>query len=138
MASALSFSGGLSSSFAQSAANQAYSENIKKLTDNIPEFYKAAQNKKESDLSLLLSQISKSQDLEKGEYNKWRDGIDDYYTDLNYYYSKYNNLSKSDYNKYLDNIELWLKDREYYYKKLIDAQKQKNTENDLEYKWAKI
>ena len=138
LASALNLTGNNASSFSQIAANQAYAENIKGLTDKIPELYETANEKKNDEMKNLLSKIEAASSLEKAEYDKWRDTIDDYYTDLNYYYTKYNNLSKADYEKYTDNIELWLKDRQYYYDKLIDAQNQKNKEEELKIKWAKV
>lgn len=138
LAAALNLSGGNLSTFAQTAANQAYNENLKGLTDKIPELYEASNKQKQNELNSLLSKIETANSLNKAQYDIWRDSIDDYYTDLNYYYTKYNNLSKADYEKYIDNIELWLKDRSYYYEKLLDAQNQKNKEAELEYKWAKL
>ena len=138
LAASLEATKGNASSFAQIAANQAFSENLKGLTDKIPDFYETAENRKSEEVKNLLSKIEAASSLEKAEYDRWRETLDDYYTDLNYYYTKYNNLSKADYEKYTDNIELWLKDRQYYYDKLLDAQNQKNKEEELKIKWAKV
>lgn len=78
LGAAAAASGGLPSSYAQTAASQAGNYYAAQLTDKIPELQQLAYQKYLNDYNMLLSDLGVVQGQEASDYNK-------YLTDLNQY-----------------------------------------------------
>lgn len=69
--------GGLASSYAGQAAQQAYDSYLSKAADKIPELYNLRYNEWKDRNSQLLNQIQLAQELDNSSYNRGRDTIAD-------------------------------------------------------------
>ncbi len=131
MANAAALTGGYGSSYAVTAGNEAYQSYLAELQNIIPALYESAYGRYQDAYRDILDELGLLNDLDAGEYEKYRDEVADYYADLNYYYQQYNDLSEKEYQQYLTDLEQWGKDRDYYYQKQQDEQAQKNWEAEF-------
>ena len=102
MGQAAALTGGYGSSYAQGVGQQTYQGYLQQLNDKVPELYQLAleqYNRKGED---LLNQYSLYTDRENTEYNRHRDDVGDYYTNLDYLTNQYQNERNFDYGKYSD------------------------------------
>lgn len=93
--------------------------------------YQSAYDRYRDSYGDVLEQLGLLQELDAGEYEKYRDTVADYYSDLNYYYRQYGDLSEREYQQYLTDLEQWAADRDYYYQKQQDEQAQANWEGGI-------
>ncbi len=80
-ASASARTGGYGSSYAQTAAQQAYGEYMAGLAAKIPELYKLALDRYSAEGDELQRQLNAVSDREKTDYDRWRDGVGDWETE---------------------------------------------------------
>jgi hypothetical protein len=104
MANAAALTGGYGSSYASTAGNLAYQENMSQLNNVIPQLYQMAYDKYNTDLSNQRADLSMYQDLENTDYGRYRDSMSDWNTDRGYYTDYYNNEYNKDYGQYRDNV----------------------------------
>lgn len=78
--------GGMASSYAETAGQQAYNNYMGALADKIPELRQLAYEMYQDDLNYDLQKLGVLQGLESTNYGRYRDNISDYYTDRNYNY----------------------------------------------------
>ena len=104
MANAAALTGGYGSSYASTAGNLAYQENMSQLNNVIPQLYQMAYDKYNTDLSNRRADLSMYQDLENTDYGRYRDSMSDWNTDRGYYTDYYNNEYNKDYGQYRDNV----------------------------------
>lgn len=102
--------GGLASSYATSAAQQAGSYYGAKLGDKIPELYKLAYEVYLDGAEADIRNLQLLSDLEGNEYQHYRDSVEDMYRD-----------AETDYKKYLDELEAQRYETEQEYEKGRDA-----------------
>ena len=84
MGQAAGLTGGYGSSYAQSVGQQQYDAYLKQLNDNIPEYYQLARDAYDAEGNRLLEQYQLTGDLRDNEYNRYRDSLSDYWTNVNY------------------------------------------------------
>lgn len=84
MGQAAGLTGGYGSSYAQSVGQQQYDAYLKQLNDNIPEYYQLARDAYDAEGDRLLEQYQLTGDLRDDEYNKYRDSVSDYWTNVDY------------------------------------------------------
>lgn len=130
MGNAAALSGGYGNSYAQTVGQQTYQGYLQELNDVIPELRNAAYQMYQDEGNKMLTDISLLQGMDESDYGRYRDDVNDYYTDLNYYYNKYNDMSESEYNRYLNDVSAWENDRAYWYTKQQDEQSQSNWEKE--------
>jgi hypothetical protein len=104
MGQAAALTGGYGNSYAATAGNLAYQENMSHLNDVIPELYNAAMNKYNQDLSNQRADLSMYQGLEDTDYGRYRDSVADYNTDRDFYSQDYYNKYNQDYGQYRDTV----------------------------------
>ena len=104
MANAAALTGGYGSSYAQTAGNLAYQENMANLNNVIPQLYEMAYNKYNTDLDNQRADLSMYQGLEDSDYGRYRDSVSDWNGDRDFYTNNYNNERNFDYTKYQDNV----------------------------------
>lgn len=85
MASAAAMTGGLPSSYAVGAAQQAGNVYSAAMADKVPELYKLAYDKYLNELDIAASKVSMVGNAMNTEYNRYIDSRDQYNTDRDYY-----------------------------------------------------
>ena len=114
--------GGLASSYAESAAQQTYNNYMAALADKIPELQQLAYSMYQDELSNQRSDLSMLQALESGDYEKYRDLLAQWNADRSFDYGTHRDSvadgqwqKNFDYNKSQDAIANDWKEREWAY-----------------------
>ena len=81
---ASALTGGYANSYAQTAGQQAYNNQIQKLNDIVPELYKLAYTKYTDETKDLYNRLSALSDADQTEYDRYRDSVSDWYNCLLY------------------------------------------------------
>lgn len=126
VANATALTGGYSNSYAVTAGNEAYNEQLNKLNSIALELYDRAYEKYKNDGNDLVDKIRLLRDSDNDDYSKYRDSLSDYYKDGDYLLSKLTSLSESDYKAFLELVNAYESDRDYEYKKYLEALEQQN------------
>lgn len=104
MGQASGLTGGYGSSYAQSVGQQQYDAYLQKLNDNIPELYQMAASRYDQEGQDMLNQYNMASDAQSKEYDRYRDALSDYWTNVNYLTGRadtaYENGSSNWYNSY--------------------------------------
>ena len=82
MGRAAAMTGGYGNSYAQSVGQQAYSAELQKVNEMLPELYRLALDTHNSNLQGLYDQASLLAGMEDQDYGRYRDTVSDYYTQL--------------------------------------------------------
>lgn len=106
--------GGYGNSYSQAAGQQAYQSYLQGLNDKVPELYQLALDKYTQEGTDLYNRYSMLNAQEGQDYDRYRDRVSDYNTDLNTAYNIYANERSNDYSKYTD-------DRSFDYNQYVDA-----------------
>lgn len=106
MGQAAAMTGGFGNSYAQSVGQQTYQGYLQGLNDKVPELYQLALNQYNQEGQNLKDQASMLDSLVQQDYEKYRDTVSDYYTELQYLTDRADTLSKDEYDRYLDDINL--------------------------------
>lgn len=134
LGAAAAASGGIASSYANTAAAQAGNYYAAQMTDKIPELYQLAYNKYLSDYNMKLSDLGAVQGAEQSDYDKFLNELQQYNTnrtfDYNAWLDEYNminnnlqtasGLEQLEYTKYLNDLNQYNADREFNYGVLLD------------------
>ena len=134
LGAAAAASGGIASSYANTAAAQAGNYYAAQMTDKIPELYQLAYNKYLSDYNMKLSDLGAVQGAERSDYDKFLNELQQYNTnrtfDYNAWLDEYNminnnlqtasGLEQLEYTKYLNDLNQYNTDREFNYGVLLD------------------
>lgn len=134
LGAAAAASGGLPSSYAQTAASQAGNYYAAQLTDKIPELQQLAYQKYLNDYNMLLSDLGVVQGQEASDYNKYLTDLNQYNTDRDFDYGawldRYNmlgnnlqaglNMDAQELERYLAELQQYNTDRDFYYGQLLD------------------
>lgn len=134
LGAAAAASGGIPSSYANTAAAQAGNYYAAQMTDKIPELYQLAYNQYLNDYNMQLSDLGVVQGAEQSDYDKYLNELQQYNTDRAFDYNawldEYNmtkdqlqtaqGLEQLDYTKYLNDLQQFNTDREFNYGQLLD------------------
>ena len=96
--------GGYASSYAQTAGQQAYNNELGKLNDVIPELYQLAYSKYAREGDEMLKGIELANDAYKTRYDEYRDAMTDWRNDVARAQSMYEDQRDFDYRVYADDI----------------------------------
>lgn len=88
MGNAAALTGGYGSSYGTTAGSQAYDYYLSQLNDRVPELEQLAYQKYQDEGTALLNRLSALQAMEDQDYSRYRDQINDYYTDQTFNYQK--------------------------------------------------
>ena len=116
MGQASAMTGGDGNSYAQNVGQQAYQGYLQQLNNKIPELYNLALSKYQMEGDDLARQYSMLGTQENQDYNRYRDAVSDYNTELSRLQSAYDNERSFDYGQFID-------DRNYQYQQNSDKQK---------------
>ena len=121
MAQASARTGGFGNSYVNTIGQQTYQSYLNKAFDTIPELAEQAYKRYQDEGNQIINQVGLLQQLEQTDYSRYRDSVSDIMNDLEYAQKKYQFLSEQDLNYYKNNLDKWLQDRNYYYQKeLLD------------------
>lgn len=133
IANSSALTGGYSSSYAVTAGNESYNEQLNKLNDIALMLYDRAYEKYKDDGNSMVDKIRLLRDSDGADYAKYRDSLDDYYKSGDYLLSKFTLLSESDYKAFLEKIDAYESDREYEYQQYLEALEQQNFYDKLKF-----
>lgn len=88
MGNAASLTGGYGNSYAVTAGQQAYNSYMSKLSDKIPELEQRAYERYKDDEESAYKRLNTLIGLEKSDYGRYRDSVDDYNTNRDFEYNK--------------------------------------------------
>lgn len=118
--------GGLASSYAGTASQQAYNSYMQQLSDKVPELYQLAYSMYNDQDTKERNNIALIQALEDGDYNRYLDILSQYNTDRNLAYSQHQDqISQANtdrnfaYKLYQDQLSQYNTDKEYAYNKYL-------------------
>lgn len=102
MGQAQAMTGGYGNSYAQTVGQQTYQGYLQQLNDKIPELYQLALNQYNREGDELYKQYGLYADRENQDYNRYRDSVSDYNTELDRLTDDARYQSEMDYNRYQD------------------------------------
>lgn len=132
MGQAAALSGGYGNSYAQTVGQQTYQGYLQGLNDVIPELRNQAYQMYQDEGDRMNTNLGILQGLDESDYGRYRDTINDYYTELNYFYNKFADMTDFEYNKYATDLSAWQADRAYWYQKYYDEQQQANWQAEFD------
>ena len=97
--------GGLSSSYAGSVAQQSYNDYMQGLNDIVPELHKLAYSMYKDDEDSQRANVEMLRALEQGDYAKFQDLLAQYNTDRSFNYGVFSDARNFGYQQQRDNIE---------------------------------
>lgn len=98
--------GGIASTSAVSAANQARNKYNSLLSEKALELYDKAYSKYEDSLERLYKRLDAADELDDTEYSRYRDDVKDYENDRDYYHKKDKEIADGLYKSYTDDTKL--------------------------------
>lgn len=107
MGQAAALTGGYGNSYASTAGNQAYQAYLTQLNENIPEYYQLALDTYQRQGEDLYNRYGLLNAADQTAYERYRDAVSDYYTDLDYATNDYWNKYNADYGQYSDMLSYW-------------------------------
>ncbi len=104
---AQAMNGGYGSSYAQSAAQQTYQDNLQKINDAIPTFRNMAYEQYLNEGNEMLNKYSITSDAYNREYGQYRDDVADWQADRSFNYGMYSDERNFDYNQFAQERNYW-------------------------------
>ena len=126
MGQAAAMTGGYGNSYAQTVGQQTYQGYMQQLNDKVPELYQLAADQYAREGEDMLNQYSLLVNQDEQAYGRYRDGVDDYYTELDRLTEDARYKSEDEYGKYID-------DRNYKYQLDRDAVEDEQWERTFQY-----
>lgn len=144
LGAAAAASGGLPSSYAQTAAGQAGNYYAAQLTDKIPELWQLAYDKYLNDYNMMLSDLGVVQGQEDTDFDRYLTELNQFNTDRDFAYGswldRYNmlsnnlqtgmNLDSQEFDRYLAALQQYNTDRDFAYGQFIDEINDQTTDFD--------
>ena len=112
MGSAAAMTGGYGSSYATTAGQQAYDDYMQQWADRATDYYNMALQQYNSEMNNLNSKMSALRTADDTDYGRYRDTVNDWYTDRNYLTDKVNTQYDNEYGQYRDTVSDYYDDLE--------------------------
>ena len=106
MGQAAAMTGGYGNSYAQGVGQQAYQGYLQQLNDKVPELYKLALDKYNSEGNELYNQYSMLSSDRSTQYGEWNDAYNKLVADRDYYGNKYNTNYNREYGEWTDQFNM--------------------------------
>ena len=136
IANASALTGGYANSYAVSAGNQSYNNYLNNLNEIALDLYDRAYSLYNNESKLNQEKMNILNSLEKADYEKYNDSLNDYYKNGEYLLKKISNMSESEYEQFLTDLNSFEDDRDYNYQKYLDEVKQNQFLEELNFKKA--
>lgn len=118
--------GGMASSFAGSAGQQAYQDYLTRLNEQLPSFYDRAYQRYRDDRNDPYNQLGALNSAEDAAYGRYRDTVGDFLNERNYLNQNYQTEAERDYGRHRDAVADALNERSF-----LSQQAQQGEANDL-------
>ncbi len=128
--------GGYGSSYAVTAGNESYSNELSKLNSAALELYDRAYSVYKDKGESLYDSLDALRSMDSDDYKKYRDTVSDYYEDRDYLYKKLADMSDLEYEMFLDELDSWESDRDFSYKQYTDEIEKQQYEQNMAFKKA--
>ena len=112
MGSAAAMTGGYGSSYATTAGQQAYDDYMQQWADRATDYYNMALQQYNSEMNNLNNKMSALRTADDTDYGRYRDTVNDWYTDRNYLTDKVNTQYNNEYGQYRDTVSDYYNDLE--------------------------
>ncbi len=112
MGSAAAMTGGYGSSYATTAGQQAYDDYMQQWADRATDYYNMALQQHNSEMNNLNNKMSALRTADDTDYTRYRDTVNDWYTDRNYLTDKVNTQYDNEYGQYRDTVSDYYNDLE--------------------------
>lgn len=122
--------GGYGNSYAQTAGQTAYNGYMDKLNDVITNLEDRAYGRYQDQDNKTLNSLNVMQGLENTDYSRYRDALNDYYTNRDYFTNQYNNERSFDYGKYTDLLNSYMNNAQFQNTDYWNMVGQENTDRD--------
>ena len=104
---AAQLTGGYGSSYATTAAQQAYQGQLQQLNNIIPELYQQARQAYNDEGDMLMAQYGAVGDAYNREYGEYQDAYNRWLAERDYAQDRYSDERNFDYGSYSDKLNLW-------------------------------
>lgn len=125
--------GGYGSTYAQAVGQQAYDNYMSQLGDKTLDIYDRVYNQYLQEGQELYNQLGMVNNQDSIDYGRYRDSVNDYYNDLNYYAGRYDSSYGQDFGEYQTDLAAQQWAEEYAYQKTQDALAQQNWQAEFDY-----
>lgn len=133
IANATALTGGYANSYAVSAGNQAYNNHLNNLNEIALDLYDRAYSVYQDEGKINLEKLGVLNDLDKSDYSKYNDALNNYYKNGEYLLKKLSDMSESEYERFLDEMKFYETDRDYNYQKYLDELEQQQFYDELNF-----
>lgn len=133
IANATALTGGYANSYAVSAGNQAYNNHLNNLNEIALDLYDRAYSVYQDEGKINLEKLGVLNDLDKSDYSKYNDAVNNYYKNGEYLLKKLSDMSESEYERFLDEMKFYETDRDYNYQKYLDELEQQQFYDELNF-----
>lgn len=125
--------GGYGSTYATAAGQQAYDNYLSQLGDKTLNIYDRVYQQYLNEGQELYNRLGMVNNQDSIDYGRYRDTVNDYYNDLNYYAGRYDSSYAQDFGEYTYNQDEMKWAEEYAYQKTQDALAQQNWQTQFDY-----
>lgn len=134
MGSLAGLSGGYANSYAGTVASQAYDEYLTRINDNNMQLTQMALDDYWRNRNDKYNQLGAVQSQDNVDYGRYRDTVNDYHIDRDYYAGRYDSSFSNDYNLYSSDLGQYNNDRDYEFNKSQAKLAQDNLNREFAYK----
>ena len=106
--------GGYGSTAAQAAAQQAYDNYLEGLNDRNVQLMNLAYGIYQDETADRYNQLGAVTNLDNTDYSRYRDDVNDFYNERDYWANRYQQEYANDYGQYRDDVSDYMNDRDYY------------------------
>ncbi len=121
MGAATAATGGYGSTYAQAAGQQAYDNYLSQLNDKSFDIYDRVYQQYLNEGQELYNRLNAVNNQDNIDYSRYRDSVNDYYNDLNYYAGRYDSSYNQDFGAYQTDLSAQQWAEQYAYQKTQDA-----------------
>lgn len=114
MGQSAALTGGYGNSYAQQVGQQTYQRYLEDLNAIIPQLEGRAYDRYRDAGDTLRANLGMLQGADATDYNRYRDNVDDWRNELDYFYGKFRDMTDDEYNIYLNDSAAWEADRNYW------------------------
>ncbi len=133
MGAATAATGGYGSTYATAAGQQAYDNYLSQLGDKTLDIYDRVYQKYLNEGQELYNRLNMVNNQDSIDYGRYRDTVNDYYNDLNYYAGRADSSYNQDFGEWQSDLSAQQWAEQYAYQKTQDALAQENWQKQFDY-----
>lgn len=125
--------GGYGSTYANAVGQQAYDSYMSQLGDKTLDIYDRVYQQYLNEGQELYNRLNMVNNQDSIDYGRYRDTVNDYYNDLNYYAGRHDSSYNQDFGEYQSDLAAKQWAEQYAYQKTQDALAQQNWQTQFDY-----